>query len=373
MPSATERCTALLAELVGHPTHNPGGDELALCRFLADALRARGADTVDVGEVPRTRNGVRTTGGYVFGAFGTPRTVVNVHIDTVPPNTGWTTDPFRAVITDDRIVGLGAADTKGAAAATLTALEDVTPRDVGFLFSGDEEAGSSVIYEFLRSPHAEPLERAIVCEPTARIAGVRHRGFYSFRASYEGRGGHSSGADRMPKPIVTMARLAVALDGLAADHLDRGPDGMPGDMKGLCVNVADIAGGVAVNVVPDRARLLFSLRPPPGTDDAALHRELRELCRGVDPSLELEQLIDHKPFATRDPEPFRALLADHVDGFGNLQFWTEAAAFASAGIDAVVVGPGDIAQAHAADEFVTFDDLAWAIELFTRVFRESAR
>jgi acetylornithine deacetylase len=61
-----------------------------------------------------------------------------------------------------------------------------------------------------------------------------------------------------------------------------------------------------------------------------------------------------------------------VDGFVPLDFWTEAAVFAAHGVDAVVVGPGDIAQAHAPDEFVTLADLGWAIDLFTHVLSSHA-
>ncbi len=81
-----------------------------------------------------------------------------------------------------------------------------------------------------------------------------------------------------------------------------------------------------------------------------------------------ELLIDHPAFACRDESGFRQLLGGHVDEFVKLDFWTEAAVFSAAGIAAVVVGPGDIAQAHAPDEFVTLADLDWAVELFSHVF-----
>jgi acetylornithine deacetylase len=361
---SVKRCATLLGDLIAYRTPNPGGDEVALCERLADELRSRGCDRVDVVEVPR--EGSR--GGYVFGAFGAPRLIINVHVDTVPANTGWTRDPWAAEITDDRVTGLGSADTKGAIAAALTALDGVRPSDVGFLFSGDEEHGTTCIEAFLASPHAKGIERAIVCEPTSRIAGIRHRGVGAYRARYEGRGGHSSNADRMPKPVATLARLAVALDELGVRNLERGPD----DMRGLCMNVAGLYGGVAFNVVPDRAALTWSVRPPPGFDQAAFDRELAELARGVDPAITLETEIDHAPFATRDVAWFERCLAGRVNAFGPLQFWTEAAMLSAAGIDAVVVGPGDIAHAHAADEFVTLDDLGWAIALFEQVFAAGA-
>ncbi|HWN71397.1 MAG TPA: M20/M25/M40 family metallo-hydrolase, partial [Haliangium sp.] len=120
MSSALDRCVSLLADFVGYRTVNPGSDELALCARVAEELRARGPDEVIVGEVPRPD---RPAGGYAFARYGTPRTVINVHLDTVPVNNGWTRDPFRAEISDGRLYGLGSADTKGAMAATLVALD----------------------------------------------------------------------------------------------------------------------------------------------------------------------------------------------------------------------------------------------------------
>ena len=58
-----------------------------------------------------------------------------------------------------------------------------------------------------------------------------------------------------------------------------------------------------------------------------------------------------------------------MTSIGTLDFWTEAALYTEHGIDAIVIGPGDIAQAHAADEFVALDDLDWAVELFRAAAR----
>lgn len=359
-----DRCTSLLTELVAQRTNNPGGDELALCRHLADLLAAYRPDVLEVVAVPRDVPG---TGGYVFARFGEPRLLVNVHLDTVPVNSGWTRDPFCAHIEGERLYGLGTADTKGAIAAALTALAEIgRPRDVAFLFSGDEERAGTVMRTFVDGPHIGGIQRALVCEPTARQAGIRHRGVAAFRARVRGRGGHSSGADHMPRPIVTMAALALGLDQIGRRHLERGPE----DMRGLCLNIADIAGGVAFNVVPDAAELTFSIRPPPGFDASAFREELAAVAAEVDPDITLEQVLDQRPFACGDVAGFQSLLGGHVEGFTALDFWTEAAILQGAGIDAVVCGPGDIAQAHAADEFVTLADLDWAVALFTSLLAD---
>lgn len=353
-------CIELLQTLIAYRTTNPDGDEAALCTYLAGRMQSLGADSVEVVGATR-KNG--EPGAYMYACFGEPRWLVNVHVDTVPVNAGWTRDPFRGEVEGDRLYGLGSADTKGAAAALLTAIDRVRPKHLAVLLSGDEEAGSGVLCELLASDRLAGLQHAIVCEPTNRRAGVRHRGIGAYRAELRSRGGHSSQADHMPKPVVTMARLAVALDDIARDYLQRGTE----DMKGLCMNVASLDGGVAFNVIPEHISLRWSVRPPPGWDEAELLERQRRAAAAIDPSIEVTTQLSHPPFAARDVDPFRDMLGDFATEFGPLQFFTEAALLSEAGIDAVVIGPGNIEQAHAADEFVPVADLTWATEMFEHV------
>jgi acetylornithine deacetylase len=355
----------ILAELVAIPTQQAGpdgiaGDEKRICEHLAPMLRARGADEVIIGDATRTDG---RPGAYIFARWGTPRRIINAHIDTVPANAGWSRDPWLPAIEDGRLYGLGSADTKGAIAATLVALEQ-RPTDVGVLFSGDEEAGSAVMTSFLASPHVQNVEQAIVCEPTARTAGTSHRGVLGQLASLEGQGGHSSKADFMPKPMVQLAKLAVALDDMGRARLHDGPPGM----QGTCLNVAAFHGGVAFNVVPQRGRLEWSLRPYPGFDRAAWEREVVERARAIDPGIAIEVTIEHAPFAC---EALADAVRPFVTKIGSLDFWTEAALYEAHGIDAIVVGPGDIGHAHAADEYVALEDLDWAVELYRALLRAS--
>jgi acetylornithine deacetylase len=348
----------LLAELVAFPTQQPGadgvsGNERAICDHLVGLLRARHADEVVLGTAPRSDG---SEGAFVFARWGTPARLVNAHVDTVPANAGWSRDPWSPHVADGKLYGLGSADTKGAIAATLVALESARPREFGVLFSGDEEAGSGVMRAFLDSPHARGIREVVVCEPTARVAGVAHRGVLAQKAVMLGPGGHSSKADHLPKPIARLARLATALDDAAVRRLHDGPP----DMTGTCLNLAALRGGVAFNVIPGRGELEWSLRPYPGFDRAGWDREVAALAAAIDPAISTEVLIDHAPFAcTAMAERVRPF----VRSVGPLDFWTEAALWSERGVDAIVIGPGDIAQAHAADEFVTLDDLDWAVAL----------
>lgn len=352
---------AILSELVSFRTDVVEGHERPLADHLAALLRQRGPDDVTVVDVPRAEG---KAASYVYARFGQPRLLVNAHLDTVPPNAAWSSDPFVPRIEGGRLYALGAADTKGAAAAILAALDEVRPKDTGILFSGDEEFSSVAVRAFVGSAHRAGLERAIVCEPTNLRVGTRHRGFTAFDVTVSGPGGHSSHADTVASPIAMLARLAVAFDDWARRHASLGPPGFPG----MCVNLAKLDGGVAFNVIPAQARLLVSVRPPPGTAAAPIVAELEAIAREIVPSARFGILRDNAPFATSDLASFERLLGEAARAPIDLGFWTEAALLAASGVDAVVMGPGDITQAHGPDEWVTLDELHRARDVFRSVF-----
>ncbi len=356
----------LLTRLIAVDTHNPGGDEPRLCTLVAEELRARGGE-VRVVEVPREDgpgNGGTIRGAYTLATWGTPRLLINAHVDTVPVNLGWSGDPFAARVGDGRVVGLGACDTKGSIAAILAALDGgPAPRDLAIAFTGDEERTGTVIRALLeREVDAlAEVRRAIVCEPTSCRAGTRHRGILWIEATIGGRGGHSSRADESPAPLVDASRLAIAYAEWGMRQRDIGPLGF----RGMCMNVAKLDGGVAFNVIPDEATLTISVRPPPGTDVEAVRAELYALALDVVPRAQLVAPISNPSFHTAHPEAFPTAIgaAAPVD----LAFWTEAALLSAAGIDCVVYGPGDIAHAHAPDEFVPIAELESARDAFRQV------
>jgi acetylornithine deacetylase len=347
----------LLADLVRFDTRNPGGDERALCDHLARLLSTHAPDQLEVVDVLRGT----TRHAYVLASFGQPTVLVNAHVDTVPTAPGWSHPPLDARIAGDRLYGLGSADTKGAIAAILAALSAARPRNLAILFSGDEEHGGACMRAFLATPAARPLRRAIVCEPTSLRVGTRHRGILAFTARAQGPGGHSSRADQLPRPLALLCRLATALDDWGRAQLEVGPAGF----RGMCMNVARMAGGLAFNIVPERAELEWSLRPPPGSKLGAVRAELEAL---YPPGVTVEVVLENPALETRELSAFEPLLGARARTPVDLGFWTEAAMLSAAGIDAVVVGPGDIAHAHAPDESVALAELTQARQLFVELF-----
>jgi acetylornithine deacetylase len=366
MPAATSDLRRRLAELVAIDTQNPTGDERPAVELLARELRAVGAHAVETFEADGHH--------AVYARFGddAPSLLVNAHLDTVPANSGYTSSPLELVEREGRLHGLGAADTKGAIAAILEALairaaQRRTPRGVGVLFSGDEEkGGNACMRAFLSSGRARGITRAIVCEPTGGRVGSRHRGIALAEATASSVGGHSSRADSVANPVVTLAHAALALDDWGRRWRELGPPGF----RGVCLNIAAIDGGVAFNVIPTRAILRLSLRPAPGADIHELLAEAEGEARRAAAPQDLVWTVGHTspPFATRDLASFEPLLGERVREPADLAFWTEAALISAAGIDAVVFGPGHIDQAHGADEYVEVSQLEMARDAFLRIF-----
>jgi acetylornithine deacetylase len=362
MPAAPQRgdLVSLLRAFVAIDTSNPGGRETALAALLRDALAAHAPDELVLETVPRGT----TDGAYVFARWGTPRVLLNAHIDTVPAQAGWTGDPFALRVDGERAIGLGSADTKGAIVAILGALASIAgrPRDVGVLFTGDEEVSGTCLRAAMRAGLLERVQTAIICEPTGCRPGVAHRGFASLEIEAPGGGGgHSSTADVVPAPVVDLARVTVALSEWSRARAAADP------AEGLCVNAAEIRGTHSSNVIPPSATLVLSFRPPPGADVSALLDETRARIAAVAPRARVREVLAHPSVRTRNLEAFRPWLGAACDRATSLDFWTEAALVDRAGVNTIVYGPGDITLAHSADESVPLADRERARDVFAEV------
>ena len=247
------------------------------------------------------------------------------------------------------------------AAAGLLAAAATTTGDAAFLFSTDEEANDArCIAGFLDTTHG--FEQAIVAEPTRCEAVLAHRGISSVLLRFRGEAGHASGSSALEANALHHAmrwgtRALELVEGEAHRRF--------GGLTGLRFNVGRVEGGIKANVIAPAAEVRFGFRPLPSQDIDELHTRFggcattgtveryEETFRG--PSLPSGDVAaaEEQRLAARD-------LADELGlPIGNaVDFWTEASLFSRAGMTALVYGPGDIAQAHAADEWVSLRQLA---------------
>jgi acetylornithine deacetylase len=277
----------------------------------------------------------------------------------VPSSDAWSADPHVLRIDGDRAIGLGACDIKGAAAGLLAAAA-VTSGDAAFLFSTDEEANDPrCIAGFLGGAHG--FTEAVVAEPTMCEAVLAHRGISSVLLKFRGVAGHASGANAMQASAL---HQTMRWGGKALDYIESQSHQRFGGLTGLRFNIGRVEGGIKANMIAPSAELRFGFRPLPSQSIDGLHETFgtlidagaieryQETFRG--PSLPAGDVAtaERRRLEARD-------LADALDlPIGNaVDFWTEASLFSAAGLTAIVYGPGDIAQAHTADEWVALEQL----------------
>ena len=352
-----------LGQLVSFDTRNPpraigtGG----IFDYLRAQLQGFRVDVIDHGAGAVSMLAVR----------GMPTRVFNVHLDTVPSSAAWTADPLTLRVESDRAIGLGACDIKGAAACLLAAAQRTTG-DVAFLFTSDEEANDArCIPVFLASDHG--FNEAIVSEPTRCEAVLAHRGISSVLMRFKGVAGHASNADAMGASAV---HHAMRWGAAALDHAQAQAHARFGGLTGLRFNIGRIEGGIKGNVIAPSCEVRFGFRPLPSQSTDDLHAQLRGLAN--DTALDTYQETFRGPALpagdTATAEDRRLEARDLADALhmpiGNaVDFWTEASLFSQAGMTALVYGPGDIAQAHTADEWVALDQLDAAAALYLRLMQ----
>ncbi|HMB57628.1 MAG TPA: acetylornithine deacetylase [Arenimonas sp.] len=299
----------------------------------------------------------------------TPR-LFNVHLDTVPSSPAWTADPLKLRVTGDRAIGLGACDIKGAAACLLAAAEN-SSGPAAFLFSTDEEANDArCIDAFLKTDHG--FREVIVAEPTLAEAVLAHRGIVSVRMLFKGQAGHASNANAME---LSALHQAMRWGGKALDHVGALSHLRFGGMTGLRFNIGRVEGGIKANMIAPSAEVRFGFRPLPSQNFDALHADFRGFADSG-ALAEYEETFRGPPLPSGDvanAENRRLEARDLADALampiGNaVDFWTEASLFSAAGLTTLVYGPGDIAQAHTADEWVALDQLAAVANTYQRIF-----
>lgn len=350
MTDLLESTLGHLHELVSFDTRNPPRaiDTGGIFDYLRAHLPGFDIEVTDHGAGAVSLHAVR----------GTPRYLFNVHLDTVPDSPAWSADPHAMRRLDDRVVGLGVCDIKGAAAA-LVAAANAGTGDAAFLFTTDEEANDPRgVAAFLA--RGIPYEAVVVAEPTMGEAVLAHRGISSVLMRFKGTAGHASAA---LDPSASALHQAIRWGARALDHVQSLAHARFGGLTGLRFNIGRVEGGIKANVIAPAAELRFNFRPLPSMDVDGL---LATFAGFAEPSVEhFEETFRGPSLPGGDiarAEDRRLAARDVADALqlpiGNaVDFWTEASLFSAGGYTAFVYGPGDIAQAHTADEFVTLEQL----------------
>jgi acetylornithine deacetylase len=347
-----DRALAHLETLVGFDTQNPPRDfdaDSPIFNYIAGVL----GDAFDISVIDHGKGRVT-----LHARRGQPTVLFNVHLDTVPVLAGAERDPLQMVIADVKAWGRGVCDIKGAAACLL-ALAETTDLPLALLFTSDEEgAEGCCVDEFIASGATMAYRHVVVAEPSACVAEFQHRGFLSARGTFSGIGGHSS----EPRALRENAlHRLVKWSAAVLDHAHR----LESEGQRCCFNIGTMNGGVKSNVIADRAEIFWSARLAPGESNQAFLATLQALPGGEHAQWAVSYNGSPLPAAGQNDLAAREFAQRHGLPTGDgLDFGTEAPLFSAAGLPALVLGPGHIAQAHVVDEWVALEQLVRALELY---------
>ena len=357
-----------------NPTLAPDSPGEGGCaRALASVLDDWGF-SVEVTEIAPGRSNVVAH----IGPSDAPALMLNGHLDVVGVE-GMIHDPFAAEIRDNRIYGRGSADMKGGLAAMCAAAVSAPPntnRQIVITAVADEEYESLGMRALLAS--GIRAEAAIITEPTRLAICPAHRGFAWFDISFRGRAAHGSRYDIGVDAITHAALLLAELEELERTR-EAGPH-HPLLGRGS-LHASTIRGGVGMSTYPEACDLAIERRTLPGESAERAMREITDACDRVKAkhpafdarvTLSTAQLpSDVSPNAPIVKRLRGALERENVPvKIEGLSAWTDAALLNEAGIPAICFGPGDIALAHAAEEYVPVEEIGVATRVLSRVVRE---
>lgn len=302
--------------------------------------------------------------------------VLSGHADTVPCDPEqWRSDPLQLVERDNRLYGLGTADMKGFFALAIEAALDFVDRrpsrPLTILATADEEcsmAGAKALVE-AGMPRGDC---AVIGEPTGLKPVRMHKGIMMEAVTVHGRGGHSSDPSLGVNAVEVMTRIIQRLTAwrreLQSNHRD-GAFAVPVPT----MNFGHIHGGDSPNRICPECRLFFDLRTLPGMDQETLRASLRavveEAARGTGARAELSTLTPGTPSLCTGAHAPVVTEAERLTGTGAgaVAFSTEGPYLQQLGMDTLILGPGDIDQAHQADESLPVDRLQPAVDLLKKL------
>ena len=369
--------TGILDDLIAFPTVSADSN-LEMIAYLANRLDDCGASVHMMTDATGNRaNLFATLGPELDGGI-----VLSGHSDVVPAEEdGWVSDPFRMRQEDGRLYGRGSCDMKGFIAATLAMAPAYAAgelkRPVHFCYTYAEEIGCLGARQLVAELDKTGLRPAvaIIGEPTEMRIIEGHKGCCEYTTTFHGLEGHGSQPDAGVSAVEYATRYVSRLLGLRSDLKARTPESSRFEPPWSTLQIGRIDGGVAHNVIAGRCRVEWEMRPVVSADKDFVKQEIETYCKDVllpamqavhpgagiktDVIGEVEGLepVDENEARNIVQELTGANSADLV------AFGTEAGLFQTLGMAAVVCGPGSIAQAHRANEFVSLSQMDLCLKM----------
>ena len=363
----------LLGELIRIQSVNPEGDpgvsdpgEARIAVFLEKLLLKLGAEVRLREVLPGRPNVVARFPSDPIDGKNKPRLLLAPHMDTVSV-VGMTIDPFSGEVSNGKIWGRGASDTKGPMAAMLSALSRVRAElpklshEIWFAGLVGEESGQHGAKALASE---EQFDFVIAGEPTDLKTVHAHKGSLWVTLTAHGKAVHASTPELGENAIYKMTLTVEQTRELVIPELSKTTHPLLGQST---LSVGTIRGGSKTNIVPDYCEATLDIRIIPGTDPLQIINLIENVAHGVQ--------VDHQgsePLYTDPNHPLVLKLSTLGAMPTGAPWFCDAAVFAAKGIPSVALGPGLITQAHTADEFISVKDMEAGADFFELFLRSLA-
>jgi acetylornithine deacetylase len=354
---------------------------LALIDFVRDYLdrwRVKSEVVYDAGR--RKANLLATIGPTDIGGV-----MLSGHSDVVPVDgQDWTSDPFKLESRDGKLYARGSADMKSFIAVMLAKVPEFVTRSLAvpihLALTYDEEVGCLGVRSLIAAIAPRPVKPrlCIIGEPTLMKPVVAHKGSRRLRCHVHGHEAHSSLTHQGVNAIEAAAAVITHINGIAKQKRASGPFDPAFDPPYTTLQTGIIAGGTAVNIVPNECRFDFEMRHLPNDDPNVIVDDVKRFAASLLP--EMQAVSAQAGIAFEETNTVAALSANPdeevvqlamalsgANGTGKVSFATEGGFFQQGGIPTVICGPGSIEQAHKADEFIALDQVKQCEDFIDRL------
>ena len=377
----------ILTDLIAFKTIS-GEDNNSLINYCDDLLKKVGATSFKTYDNEKKR--VNLFASLKSKSPNKKKPIIfSGHTDVVPVSKNWLTDPFVATITNDKVFGRGTCDMKGFIACSLAYApifaNSNLDRDIHFSFTFDEETacqGAPLLISELKKKNITS-GICIVGEPTNMKIIDAHKGCYEYTTYFEGLAGHGSKPDKGVSAVDYAARYINKLMELREMLKKKIPNNSVFDPPYTTIGIGGISGGIARNVIADKCRVDWEMRPVIKEDgefvnsemDQFVNKELLPEMKKVFPKSSIKKEIIGEIIGFNRVEKSEACeFISNLTGDNSrevVSFGTEAGLFQEIGISTVVCGPGSIEQAHIVDEFITLDQIKKCLILLESIKNNS--
>ena len=378
----------ILADLIAFKTIS-GEDNNSLINYCDDLLKKIGATSFKTYDEEKKRVNL-------FASIKSKKTsnkkpiIFSGHTDVVPVSKNWSTDPFIATIKDEKIYGRGSCDMKGFIACTLAYApifaKTNLDRDINFSFTFDEETacqGAPILINELKKKGINS-GICIVGEPTNMKIVDAHKGCYEYTTHFEGLAGHGSKPEKGVNAVEFAVKYINKLMELRETLKTNAPKNCIFDPPYTTLQIGGISGGIARNVIADKCRVDWELRPVVKKDGEFVNNQMDEFAntnllpemKKIFPeSVIWKEVIGERIGFDRIENSEASEFISNLTGDNSkevVSFGTEAGLFQEIGISTVVCGPGSIEQAHKIDEFITLEQIKKCLILLDGINKNSS-